>query len=160
MANTGSVDFSRLENSAGMDQITTSSRTRASTTLPLGVNWIDGAGTPVSTIPGATVTVTGANLLTGIITYAPSVANTATIDTAANIVAAVNGATAGAVVGDYISALIVNGSSANAITLAAGTGGTFDTNQATRAIPVNTSKWVIIRLTNVIGGSEAYTIYF
>jgi hypothetical protein len=147
-------------NEANLDAINMSSRTRATTANPLGVNWIDGSGTPVSATPGATVTVTAANLLTGIITYSPSTGNTATFDTAANIVAAVNGATAGAVVGDYVSTLIVNGNGTNAITLAAGSGGNFDTNQSTRTIPANTSKWVIFRLTNVTPGSEAYMIYF
>ncbi len=149
-----------LINEANLDQAIANSRTRASTSNPLGVNWIDGSGTPVTATPGATVTTTAANLLTGIITYSPSAACTVTFDTAANIVAAVNAISAGAVVGDYVSTLIVNGNGTNGITLAAGTGGSFDTNQATRTIPVNTSKWVIFRLTNVTPGSEAYTIYF
>lgn len=151
---------SQMVNEAGMDSIVNNTRVRATTSNPLGTNWIDGSGTPISTAPGATVTISAANLLTGVITYSPSTGCTATFDTAANIVAAVNSNTAGAVVGDYISALIVNGNGTNAITLAAGSGGGFDTNQATRTIPVNTSKWVLIRLTNVTFGSEAYLIYF
>lgn len=160
MANSGLVNVVQMENSAGMDDILSNARTRASASNPLGVNWIDGAGTPVTGTPGAAVTVTAANLLTGIITYNPSAANTATFDSAANIVSAVNGISAGAVVGDYISCLIINGSGANVITLAAGAGGSFDTNQPNRTIPINTSKWVIIRLTGVVGGSESYVVYF
>lgn len=153
-------DYSRTIGVAGLDEIINNSRMRATVSNPLGVNWIVGSGTPVSAAPGATVTITAANLLTGIITFSPTAANTATFDTGANIVAAVNGISAGAVVGDYISCLIINGNATNGITLAAGTGGSFDTNQATRTIPINTSKWVIIRITNVTPGSEAYTIYF
>lgn len=147
-------------NEAGLDGIMNNTRVRATPTNPLGVNYIDGIGTPVTSAPGATVTISAANILTGIITYSPSTGCTATFDTAANIVAAVNQASAGAVVGDYMSVLIVNGNGTNAITLAAGTNGSFDTNQANRSIPINTSKWVLIRLTNVTPGSEAYTIYF
>lgn len=155
-------NFTAMQDDKGIDSINLSTRTRASVSNPLGVNWIEGSGTPVSTAPGATVTVTAANLLTSVITYSPSAACTATFDTAANIVAAVNNnaVSSGAVVGDYVSCLIINGNGTNAITLAAGTGGSFDTNQANRAIAVNTSKWVLIRLTNVTPGSEAYTIYF
>lgn len=151
---------SQTINLAANDLIVNNTRIRATASNPLGTNWVDGSGTPVSSAPGATVTITSANLLTGIITYSPSVACAATFDTAANIVAGVNGASAGSAVGDYISALIINGNATNAITLTAGTNGGFDTNQATRTIPANTSKWVIIRLTNVTPGSEAYIIYF
>lgn len=154
------VDVTRQINEAGLDAIVNNTRVRATLTNPLGVNWIDGSGAPVSAAPGATVTISAANLLTGIITYSPSTGNTATFDTGANIVAAVNGVSSGAVVGDYISCLIINGNGTNGITLAVPASGSFDTNQATRTIPINTSKWVIIRLTNVTAGSEAYVVYF
>jgi hypothetical protein len=160
MANSGVLDRAHMEDMAGIDTISNNTRVRATASNPLGVNYLDGFGTPVSAAPGATVTISAANLLTGIITYSPSAPNTATFDTAANIVAAVNANSAGAVIGDYITTLIINGNGTNAITLAAGTNGSFDTNQATRTIPVNTSKYVLIRLTNVTAGSEAYTIYF
>lgn len=154
------VDNSRIVNEAGLDGVSANGRTRATLANPLGVNWIDGAGAPTTAAPGATVTITAAALLTGIATYNPSTGNTATFDTAANIVSAINGISAGAVVGDYICILVINGSASNTITLAAGTGGSFDTNQPNRGIAVNQSKWVIIRLTNVTPASEAYTIYF
>jgi hypothetical protein len=154
------TDYGHMVNEGGMDAIINNTRTRATTTNPLGINWMDGIGTPISTTPGATTTITAANLLVGVITMAPSTGCTATFDTATNIVSAVNTASAGAQAGDYISALIMNGSSTNSITLAAGTGGSFDTNQATRTIPANTSKWVLICLNNVTSGSQAYTIYF
>lgn len=161
MAN-ASVDNSRIVNEAGLDSIVNNSRTRATTANPLGINWIDGIGAPTSMTSGTSFTFTAANLLTGIIVANPTASITATFDTAANIVAAVNANSAGAVVGDYICLLIVNGSAgAFTVTVAAGTGGSFDTNQAagSRIITQNASKYCFIRLTNVTAGSEAYTIY-
>lgn len=127
---------------------------------PLGINYIDGIGSPISTAPGASSTLLAEQLLTGIITQSPSTGNTSTFDTAVNIVAAINKVTAGAVVGDYLTFLLINGNATNAITLAAGVGGGFDTNQATRIIAVNTSRYCWLRLTNVTPGSEAYVVYF
>lgn len=80
------------------------------------------------------------------------------LPTAALLVAAINGAQ----VGDTINCLIVNGSdAAEVITIGAGTGGGFDTNQtaASRVIPQNASKFARIRLTNVTAASEAYVVY-
>lgn len=156
---------------AGLDLETNNVRVRATRApitvgtitfpaAPLGVNYIDGIGTPISTAPGATSTLLTEQLLTGIITQSPSTGNTSTFDTAANIVAGVNKISAGAVIGDMVTVLLINGNGTNAITLAAGSGGGFDTNQANRTVPVNTSKYVWIRLTNVTPGSEAYVIYF
>lgn len=158
-------------NESGMDSIVNNARVRATNApitvgtitfpaAPQGVNYIDGIGTPISTAPGAASTLLAEQLLTGIITQSPSTGNTSTFDTAANMVAAVNKISAGAVVGDVITCLLINGNSTNAITLAAGSGGSFDTNQATRNIAVNTSRYVWVRLTNVTSGSEAYIIYF
>lgn len=154
------LDVSRLVVETGMDDVMSNSRTRASASLPLGVNWVLGSGTPFTSAPGATLTLTAANILTGICTINPSTGNTTTLDTAANMVAALNNSSAGAVVGDIFDVLIINSSAANAITVAAGSGGTFDTNNANRTIPISTSKEFLIRLTNVTPGSEAYTIYF
>lgn len=116
-----------------------------------------GSPTSINTAGGATYSA--ANLLTGIIVRDPNGAGrTDTLETAANLVAAIPGAT----VGDTLEVLIVNGAdAAEAITLAAGTGGGFDTNQtaSSRVIGQNTSKSILIRLTNVSGGSEAYVIY-
>ncbi len=162
MANPGILDYAHQVNEAGMDAIINNSRTRATATNPLGINWIDGVGAPASMTSGTSFTFTAANLLTGIIVANPTASVTATLDTAANIVAAVNTVSSGAVVGDYICVLIVNGSAgAFTVTLAAGTGGGFDTNQAagSRIITQNASKYCFIRLTNVIPGSEAYVVY-
>lgn len=147
-------------NEAGLDSIINNTRVRASASNPLGVNYIDGIGTPVSITPTTSVTITAAQLLTGVITIKATNATTVTFDTAANIVAAVNGASAGAVVGDYISVLIVNGATATStLTLAVSTGVTYDANQANSTIPVASSRYALFRLTNVTPGSEACVIY-
>lgn len=172
MANSGLFDFSRAED-LRLDEITSNSRTGYLSTatavnggtIPanvLGTNWMNGFGTPSSTTPGATATLTAAQISTGIVIIAPSAANTLTLETPANIVAMVNARGAGAVVGDIIQVLIINGSGTNAITLSNSgvTGASFDTNQNNKVIAANTSRWCFFRLTNVTGGSEAYTVYF
>jgi hypothetical protein len=170
MANTGLFDFSRAED-LRLDEICMNSRSGynfAATAVnggtlpvnPLGTNWMNGFGTPSSTTPGAASTITAAMLSTGIIIEAPSTGNTSTFDSAANIVAMVNARSAGAVVGDVIQCLIINGSGTNSITMAVPASGSFDTNQSNKAIAVNTSRYVFIRLTNVTPGSEAYVVYF
>lgn len=83
---------------------------------------------------------------------------TVTLPTAALLVAAIPNAQ----IGDMVDVLIVNGSdAAETITLAAGSGGGFDTNQAaaTRIIGQNGSKVVRIRLTGVTASAEAYVVY-
>lgn len=120
---------------------------------------LEANGTPTSLATAGAETYTAAQLLTGIIVRDPAGAGrTDTLDTAAAIVAAV----AGAAVGDTLVVHIVNGAdAAETITLAAGTGGGFDTNQtaASRVIPQNASKDIRIRLTNVTASLEAYVIY-
>lgn len=168
----GGVDYARIANLAGDDEVVSNSRMRATlypqtigtVTFPtnmLGTNYISGTGTPISTVPGAASTIDVGQLLTGIVIQAPSAGNTSTLDTAANIVGGVNKMSAGAQIGDVIQCYFGNGSAANTITLAAGSGGTFDTNQpaAARVIAVNSSRWVMVRLTNVTSGSEAYVVY-
>jgi len=164
------VDQGRLIDMAGLDDSINNTRVRATKTPitvgaitfpsnPMGTNYIEGAGTPISITSNAAQTLTAERLLTGIITISTSTGLTATFDTAANIVAGVNLVTAGAVVGDYITTLICSGG-ASTVTLAAGSGGSFDTAQASRTITTGTSKYVWVRLTNVTPGSEAYVIYF
>ena len=166
------VDQARLIDMAGLDDSINNTRVRATkspitvgaTTFPsnpFGTNYIDGTGTPVSVTSGTSFTFTAGNLLTGIIVANPTAAITGTFDTAANIVAGVNAVSAGAVVGDYISCLIINGNNTNALTLAAGSGGSYDANQlaAARIVSANASKYCLFRLTNVTSGSEAYVVY-
>lgn len=168
----GGIDYARIENLSGTDEVVSNSRMRANLNPitigtvtfplnPLGTNYIVGTGTPISTVPGAASTIDVGQLLTGIVIQAPSAGNTSTFDTAANIVGGINKMSAGAQIGDIIQCYFGNGSAANTITLAAGSGGSFDTNQpaAARTIPVNSSRWAMVRLTNVTSGSEAYVIY-
>lgn len=116
-------------------------------------------GSPASIATAGAGTYTAANLLTGIIVRdCAGAGRTDTLDTAANLVAAITGVK----VGDTLRVHVINGSdAAETITLAAGTGGGFDTNQTatSRVIPQNTSKDIYIRFTNVTAASEAYVIY-
>jgi hypothetical protein len=117
------------------------------------------AFTSIST--AGNVTYTAAQLLSGTIVRDPNgAARTDTLPTAALLVAALNALSA-AEVGDVVNAYIVNGAdAAETITLAAGTGGTFDANQtaAARVVAQNSSKMIRIRLTNVTAGAEAYAV--
>lgn len=110
---------------------------------------------------GAGITYLSADILGGIIVHGNAGAVTATLPTAALFVAALKGLFASQLqIGATIGCLIINGGT-NTITLAAGTGGSFDTNQggASQQIAVNTSKYVMLRVTNITPGSEAYVIY-
>ena len=65
-------------------------------------------------------------------------------------------------IGDVLRVYIVNGSdAAEAITIGAGTGGTFNATQTatSRVIPQNASKDICIQITGVAPGSEAYVVY-
>jgi hypothetical protein len=64
-------------------------------------------------------------------------------------------------VGDCVECLIINGGSTGSITLTAVAGVTFDTNQlgGSQVIATLTSKYVIMRFTNITAGSRAYVVY-
>lgn len=64
-------------------------------------------------------------------------------------------------VGDCIECLIINGGTTGSITLTAVAGVTFDSNQiaASQVIATLTSKYVIMRFTNITQGSRAYVVY-
>ncbi len=119
---------------------------------------IEGQGAFASINTAGNVTITAAQLLGGTIVRDPNGAGRSdTLDTAANIVAALPNAA----VGDIFSCYLVNGAdAAETITIAAGAGGTFDANQtaASRVVPQNASKLIVIRLTNVTPASEAYAV--
>lgn len=103
-------------------------------------------------------TYAAADLIGGTIVHNASGNVTATLPTAALMRANIPNAR----IGDTIFCLIVNGAGATGtITLAAGSGGSFDTNQQAGAqvIPQGTSKTVQLRMTNVTPGSEAYVVY-
>jgi hypothetical protein len=174
------IDFSRQVNMSGNDELVTNERTRC-TPVPItltgsaglgsaystntqGTNWIAGFGPPRTGTSGTNFTALAADLLTGIITWKNT--NTAssnmTLDSAANMVAAVNQISSGAQVGDYISCLVINSTGSGAggiITVVNGSGGSFDANQTAPTILVGASRYLFIRLTNVTAGSEAYVLY-
>jgi hypothetical protein len=116
-------------------------------------------GTPASYATAGNVTYTAADLISGVIVRdCAGAGRSDTLPTAALLVAAIPGCQ----VGDIVDTLIVNGSdAAETITLGAGSGGAFDTNQtaASRIIGQNTSKRIRVRLTNVGSGTEAYVVY-
>jgi hypothetical protein len=109
---------------------------------------------------GAGITYLTGDIIGGIIVHGNSGAVTATLPTAALLVAAIKAIVGSQLqIGATIGCLIVNGGTGT-ITLAAGTGGSFDTNQSSgQAILTGTSKYAMLRLTNITVGSEAYTIY-
>jgi predicted RecA/RadA family phage recombinase len=118
-----------------------------------------GTPTPTSKATAGAVTLTAAEVLSGIyVRDCAGAARTDTLPTAALLVAAVPQAK----VGDLIRLYVVNGSdAAETLTIAAGTGGAFDANQtaASQVVPQNASKYIHIRLTNVTASSEAYVVY-
>lgn len=109
----------------------------------------------VLTTAGA-LTYTPGQVLSGLIVRAGNgSARTDTLPTAVLLVAAIPGAT----VGTTIELTVVNNSATNvAITLAAGTGGTLFSG-LTAAIPQVNAERLLIVLTAVNSGSEAYTVY-
>jgi predicted RecA/RadA family phage recombinase len=114
---------------------------------------------PVSDATAGPRVYTAAEVLSGLIVRDPNGASRAdTLPTAALLVAAVRKAK----VGDKIRCLIVNGAdAAENITVGAGAGGAFDANQTAAARVINQffSKEIVIRLTNVGVGTEAYVVY-
>jgi hypothetical protein len=102
------------------------------------------------------VTLTAAQILGGHIARDPNGGSrTDTLPTAALLVAAIPNAHVGQVIRCYIG----NGAdAAETITIGAGTGGTWDAASAARVIAQNAGRWVIIRLTNVTAGAEAYAV--
>lgn len=65
-------------------------------------------------------------------------------------------------IGDTLFCTIINtADAAETITIQAGSGGAFDAAQpaASKAIAQNTSKQLIIRITGIAAGSEAYVVY-
>lgn len=116
-------------------------------------------GTPTSDATAGAVTYTIAQLLTGIIVRDPAGASrTDVLPTAALIVA---GLTA-PYVGQVIRCKLINGAdAAETVSVNAGSGGAYDTNQvaASRLVPQNSAREIIIRLTNVTAAAEAYVVY-
>lgn len=145
---------------AGMDILCRTVQTSSSTTGGTGFKFLGGNGTTPSSVTTTTSTYTAANMLAGVIVNSNAGAVTATLDTATNIIAAINAVSSGANVGDIISFELINGgSTSGTITVGAGTGGTFDANvpAANKAVGINLAKTVFVRITNVT--TPAYVIY-
>lgn len=103
-------------------------------------------------------TYTMSDLLGGTIVHDATGGVTATLPTAALLVSAIPSCR----VGDSFWCLIINGAaSSGTLTLAAGSGGSFDANQGagSRIVQFGTSKDVQIRVTNTTVGSQAYVVY-
>lgn len=116
------------------------------------------SGTPTTINTAGATTLTIAQLLTRIITIdCNGAGRTVTLPTAALAVAGVSNVA----VGDTIVFRISNGSdAAETITLAEGTGGSWDANfLAAKTIVQNDWADVILRFTNVTSGAEAYVVY-
>lgn len=126
---------------------------------PLDKDTVSAGPAAASKNTAGAVTLTAAEVLGGIVVAdCAGAGRTYTLPTAALLVAAMPGAA----IGDIVRCKIVNGSdAAETLTLAAGAGGAFDANQtaASQVIPQNTSKDVLIRITNVTASSEAYVVY-
>lgn len=121
-----------------------------------------GAAAPASIATAGAGSPTAANILTGtIVRDCAGASRTDTLPTAALLVAAITAWTPA--IGDCIDFLYVNGSDpvTEIITIAADTGGTFDTNQTavSRTILGTCSKLIRLRLTGVASGAEAFVIY-
>jgi hypothetical protein len=113
---------------------------------------------PVPSSYAAGATLTTGDMLGGIVVMNGTGGVTATLPTAALLVAAIPKCK----VGDSVEVLITNGATTSgAITIAAGTGGSFDTNQGSgsQTILFGNSKYITCRVTNTTAGSQAYVIY-
>lgn len=115
---------------------------------------------PVS-VTTTTTAISAAQMLTGVVVNSAASAVTMTLDSAANLIAAINANyPQGANVGDcYFIELINGGNTSGAITVGLGSGGTFDTNvpAANKTVAINTARTIIIRITGVT--SPAYVAY-
>lgn len=125
-----------------------------------GFKLLLGNGTSPVSVTTTTSTYTAANMLSGIVVNSAAAAVTATLDTVTNIIAAIKAAYGTCNVGDTIDFELINGgSSLGAITVGAGTGGTFDANIATlnKTVAINTARTIFVRISNV--STPAYVIY-
>ena len=127
---------------------------------------LDLSPTPTSISTAGNVTLTAAQVLTGLIIRDANAGNrTDTLPTAALLVAGLGGnaatSTGGqAVVGLTIPLLMINTTgAANTFQLAMGTGGTAVGTTTTGTVAQGTSRQYFIRLTNVTSGAEAYSVY-
>jgi hypothetical protein len=160
MASSTNINYMNMENAGGLDVVVGNARVRASATAgtnSLGTLYMQGTGAPTVFTTGAQ-TLTAANLLTGIITGAPAGAVTYTTDTAVNIITAMQNASAGVAVGDYLECMLCNDAvAANTITVAGGTGVTVQRG-ANAAIAGGVSVNLMFRITSL--ASSTITVYY
>lgn len=154
-------NYMNMTNEAGLDVVLGNARVRSTATQgtnPLGTMYMQGSGTPTVFTTGAQ-TMTAAQLLTGIIVGAPTTAVAYTFDTAANIYAAMNAASAGVQVGDYLECLLCNdATAANTITPTASTGVTIQ-RSTNAAVAGGVSVLMTLRCT-AVGTSPTFTVYY
>jgi hypothetical protein len=151
------VDNSRRVDLSGNDLVVNS------IAISSGVNQGGQAGRVIdlnTTAPvafsGTSGTATLANLASGMLLSTNAAATTITLDTATNIVAALNAAPyCGANVGDMVS-FDVSSHGAGGATLAVGTGGTL-ANGSTGTVATGTQKTFLLQMTNVTT-APAYTV--
>ena len=115
-------------------------------------NLIKNTPAPTSLTGTGDTTITVAQILTEIITQSDNLGqgSTFTLDTAANMAGSLT------TVGDSIEFYLINNDQTDAITVAAGTGGTI--TGGTNVGPSVTAKFRV-RQTNVTGGNEAYDVF-
>lgn len=145
---------------SGNDVIVNSIAVNSSTAGGTGAKMLFGNGSAPVSVTTTTSTYTAANMLSGIIVNSAATSVAATLDTAANVVAAIKAAYSTCNIGDTVIFELINGgSSSGAITVGAGTGGTFDANDpaANKAVAINTARTIFVRVTAV--GTPAYVIY-
>ena len=120
---------------------------------PAGITPSGTLGKAAENTVSTTNSLTAAQVLAGFVNSAPAAGITLTLPTAALLVAGMKGCK----VGDSVTVSIENtAGGANAITLAAGTGGTL---RGGTSIAQNKSALIRIVLTNVTASSEAYTAH-
>lgn len=118
---------------------------------------IDTMSAPVEITTAGAATYTAAQVLGGIILRdCAGAGRSDVLPTAALLIGAMRGER----VGDVIRCTVINNSdAAETITITPGTGGTIPQLDATQIIPQNTSRELLIRITGVVAGSEAYVVY-
>lgn len=120
---------------------------------PDGATPFGGPGVSAEATQSTTASLTVTQVLNGFVNSAPAAGITLTLPTAALLVAAMKGAK----VGDSVTLSLENTSGgANAITLAAGTGGTL---RGGTSVAQNKAALIRIVLTNVTAAAEAYTAH-
>lgn len=120
---------------------------------PEGTTPYTSPGIAAENTQSTTATLSVTQVLNGFVNSAPAAGITLTLPTAAALVAAMKGCK----VGDSVTLSIENtAGGANAITLAAGTGGTL---RGGTSVAQNKAAIIRIVLTNVTGGTEAYTAH-